>query len=293
MHKLEVLKRIINNQVSFIVKTLGLDVTKPVLIKETGDLFYVDSDSILQRLPIGFEGQILMSNGIKPYWVSPVTPIDAIPVIDSVTVTDIEDTAAVAKLIVNESGTYYFLVYEADVPDPDAATIKAQGTAVAKGTNTITGGEEKTINISGLSPDTMYSIHFVVEDSTVPTANISLVSNVPFTTAEDVVAPVITGVSVDDIADTTATLNFTTNEDGIYYYIIRAAAAAVPVLADFLTPGDEEVHGTDPCSTGAVAVSLTELTAETAYKVYLLVEDLSGNQADVETVNLTTIEGVG
>jgi hypothetical protein len=119
------------------------------------------------------------------------TTLTASPQSTSITVTDttgpvltltsasaITSIAADLNFTSNEVGTYYFLVYAAADGPPDAATIFAQGTAIAKGTSSALAAAN-TANATGLSPNTAYKAYVVVKDAA---TNSSAVSTIAFTT---------------------------------------------------------------------------------------------------------------
>ena len=60
------------------------------------------------------------------------------------------------------TGTYYYLVYAAGDTAPNAATIEAQGIAVAKGSGAASASN--TINVTGLSAETVYKAYVVVRN---------------------------------------------------------------------------------------------------------------------------------
>lgn len=105
---------------------------------------------------------------------------DAAPVLSAVSVDNPTTGGASLHFTSTEAGTYYYLVYAAADPAPDAQTVKAQGTAVAAasaaGTN--------TASISGLTESTDYIVYVVVEDAA---NNLSEVSGCSFTTSSKTV----------------------------------------------------------------------------------------------------------
>jgi hypothetical protein len=115
-------------------------------------------------------------------------------------------------------GTYYYLVLAAADAIPNAATVKAQGSAVAKGTAAAT-ASANTVNLTALSAGTAYKAHVIVEDAA---TNASAVSSYAFTTvAADfttgTVAAVDTGSqhAIGDVV--TVTLSDSTFEAGTLY----------------------------------------------------------------------------
>jgi hypothetical protein len=108
-----------------------------------------------------------------------VTIVDTTgPVLTLTSASAISSIAADLNFTSNEVGTYYFLVYAAADGPPDAATIVAQGTAIAKGTSSAIAAANAA-NAAGLSPNTAYKAYVVVKDAA---NNLSAVSTIAFTT---------------------------------------------------------------------------------------------------------------
>jgi hypothetical protein len=105
----------------------------------------------------------------------------------------------------------------------------------------------------------------------------------------DGTAPVLSAGSATSIATTTATLNFTSGEVGIYFYLVYAAATAAPTAAEVKAQGTALKNGSAAATAAAQTISLTGLAESTAYKAYIIVEDSSLNQSNLLTITLTTI----
>jgi hypothetical protein len=108
-----------------------------------------------------------------------ITVVDTTgPVLTLTSASAISSIAADLNFTSNEVGTYYFLVYAVADGPPDAATIVAQGTAIAKGTSSALAAAN-TANATGLSANTAYKAYAVVKDAA---NNLSAVSTIEFTT---------------------------------------------------------------------------------------------------------------
>jgi hypothetical protein len=105
-------------------------------------------------------------------------------------------TATTGKLhfTSDEAGTYYYVVLAAGDGDPNAAAIKAQGTAVTKGTGTAIAAAN-TVDLTGLTGGTAYKAYVIVEDAVL---NASGVENFAFSTN--------TGTNITLPADTSITI---------------------------------------------------------------------------------------
>jgi hypothetical protein len=105
----------------------------------------------------------------------------------------------------------------------------------------------------------------------------------------DTTAPVLSATSASSISATGATLNFTSNEAGTYYYLVYAAALAVPTDSNIENQGPPVPKGTSSTTASAKSVAVTGLTASTSYKAYVIVKDVAGNKSAVSTIDITTI----
>ncbi len=130
---------------------------------------------------------------------------------------------------------------------------------------------------------------FTVTDATATNAAGSGVVSAQFSaTAPDITAPTLTLTSASNIASTTAKLNFTSNEAGTYYYLVYAAADVAPDAAAIKAQGTAVAKGTAAALAAANSVSVSGLSASTAYKAYVIVEDASLNASLVATIDITT-----
>ncbi|SHJ24696.1 Ig-like domain-containing protein, partial [Pseudobutyrivibrio xylanivorans] len=108
------------------------------------------------------------------------------------------------------------------------------------------------------------------------------------TVTADETAPTLSLVSATRTAAETATLAFTSSEAGTYYYLVLAAAAEAPNAATIKAQGDAVAKGTAAATASANSVSITGLTADTAYKAYVVVEDAAVNISDVSTTDIAS-----
>ncbi|GHV06448.1 hypothetical protein FACS189485_14980 [Spirochaetia bacterium] len=214
------------------------------------------------------------------------------PVLSAGSVSDLSTaagTTATLKFSSDEAGTYYYVVLAASDAVPDEATVKAQGTAAAKGTDAATAAEN-TIAVTGLTPSSTYTAYIVVEDSSGNLSAILSISDVnpvmPGT--PDTTAPVLSAGSVSDLstpAGTTATLKFTSNEAGTYYYVVLAASDAAPNAATVKAQGTAIAQGTAAAIAAVNTIPVTGLTPSSTYTAYVVVEDAAVNLSTVLTIN--------
>lgn len=118
------------------------------------------------------------------------------PVLSAESAGDVTDVTATLNFTSDDAGTYYYLVYLAVDSAPNATTVKAQGVAVASGTDAVVAGAN-VAGISGLVSLTNYEAYVVVEDSL---ANLSAVSAVGFITSASPSDLVSVG-NIEDLID--------------------------------------------------------------------------------------------
>ncbi|PKM85858.1 MAG: hypothetical protein CVU87_14210, partial [Firmicutes bacterium HGW-Firmicutes-12] len=101
------------------------------------------------------------------------------PILSATSSSSVTATSAGINFASDEAGTYYYLLYAAAEAAPSAATVKAQGVAVKKGTAAALAAANSA-SISGLTASTPYKAYVIVEDAV---GNKSEVSTITFTTA--------------------------------------------------------------------------------------------------------------
>jgi hypothetical protein len=104
----------------------------------------------------------------------------------------------------------------------------------------------------------------------------------------DTTAPTLSAGSVEALstaAGTTATLKFTSNEAGTYYYLVLAASVDVPTAATIQAQGTAVAKGSAAASASQNTVSVTGLQSGTQYKAYIVVKDAAGNVSAVLTIS--------
>ena len=102
--------------------------------------------------------------------------------------------------------------------------------------------------------------------------------------------PVLSAVGVSAVTQTTATLNFTSDKVGNYYFLVYSAEDSVPDAATIKAQGEAAAKGTGTAAAAANAAQVTGLTASTAYKAYVVVEDTEENISNVAVISFTTLE---
>ncbi|GHU15344.1 hypothetical protein FACS1894163_01730 [Spirochaetia bacterium] len=193
-------------------------------------------------------------------------------------------TTAALNFTSNEAGTYYYVVLASGASAPNATTVKAQGTAVAKGTAAATAGIN-TIVVTGLTPGSTYKAYIVVEDAALNPSTLLTITDVNpvISTDPDTTAPVLSAGSVSNLdtsAGDTATLKFTSNEAGTSYYVVLASGDSAPDAANVKTFA-AMVHWTEEATAGINTIYVTGLTPNSTYTAYVVVEDAAFNLSTV------------
>lgn len=122
------------------------------------------------------------------------------------------------------------------------------------------------------------------------------------TPTPDTTAPVLSAGGVSELetgSGTTATLTFTTDEAGTYYYALvkstNKVGEATPITADILKAQDDAMlvnKGTASATVGANTISLTGLTPGSQRTAYIIVVDEAGNVSamlEIVDVNPTAL----
>jgi hypothetical protein len=108
-------------------------------------------------------------------------------------------------------------------------------------------------------------------------------------TVTDTTAPVLTLTSASALTSISANINFTSDEVGIYYYLIYAAADGPPDAATIFAQGTAIAKGTSSALAAANTANATGLSPNTAYKAYVVVKDAATNSSAVSTIAFTTL----
>lgn len=113
-------------------------------------------------------------------------------------------------------------------------------------------------------------------------------ANDPNNAFADTTAPTLSATSLSSVTATSAGINFTSDEAGSYYYLVYEAADAEPSAATVKAQGVAVKKGTAAALAAANSVSISGLTASTAYKAYVIIEDVVGNPSGVSAIAFTT-----
>ncbi|MDR0839914.1 MAG: hypothetical protein LBN26_00790, partial [Christensenellaceae bacterium] len=132
---------------------------------------------------------------------------------------------------------------------------------------------------SGLAASTTYTVNISGFADAAGNVMTAVTSGYTFTT--DGTPPIVSVVSISNIQSNGATLNFTTDEAGTYYYMVLPAIDSAPNAAAVRAQGDATTKGSGSIAVGAKSVTANGLTTDAAYKFYVVVEDAIGNLSAV------------
>ena len=176
-------------------------------------------------------------------------------------------------------------------PDTDKALINKIGTstdvfmqinytgvslAQAEGYDDATGiiGKWSSGNVMcGISPNSSKTFTVTAEDGSTKTYTVEIKYTAPN-------APTLSGGSATRTSKTAATVKFTSNEAGTYFYKVVEHGAAAPTVDEIMK---STTHGT--VSAGETTITLSNLT-EDARDIYIVVVNASGGESTVLKVEI-------
>ena len=100
-------------------------------------------------------------------------------------------------------------------------------------------------------------------------------------TVEDTIAPALSGGSATRISETAATVKFTSDEAGEYFYEVVESGATIPTINTTET-------GT-ACVSGENTISLTSLSGAGAKDIYIVAKDAVGNVSQTLKITIPAI----
>ena len=115
-------------------------------------------------------------------------------------------------------------------------------------------------------------------DDTKLTDYASAFEAVTLTVSSDTTAPTLSGGSATRDSETAATVKFTSDEAGEYYYAVVESGEAAPTI-------DTTVAGTS-CDTTEQTISPTNLSGAGAKDIYIVVKDAAGNVSQPLTIQI-------
>ncbi len=211
---------------------------------------------------VKFTDQFEDSHTITYEIIVSVEPDRTPPTLSDLATSDITTTGATVTFTSDEAGTYYYLVYSKSEDAPEGMIIRLSG-----GHGDATANSDNSFDLSGLTPSTEYTVYVVEADAS---RNISEIQQTTFKTSDppDTTAPALSDLTVSGVGKTSATLTFTSDEAGTYYYLVYTSSKTTPAAIDVKSNGDS-----GDAVVGENIIDINDLTSSTEYIVYLVEED--------------------
>ena len=185
---------------------------------------------------------------------------------------EISDTS----LAIDAGGTPY-VAYQDDGNDRKATVMKYTGAGStgweAVGSPGFSAGYVSYTSLAIGNSGTLYVAY--QDDDDIYDQKATVMRYIPDTTE-----PVLTAGGVSRSSDSQATVSFTSDEEGGYYYEVVAEGTTAPAL-------DTSGAGT-ACAAGEQTINLTSLTAG-SWDVYIKFKDASGNVSDTLTMTIPAL----
>jgi uncharacterized protein (DUF2164 family) len=188
------------------------------------------------------------------------------PVLTAGAVNRTADAEATVKFTSDEAGVYYYEVVGDGEAEPAIDTSGAGVVCIAG---------ENTITLTGLSAGAK-DIYIQVKDGADNVSDALKIDIAAYMTP-DLTKPVLTAGAVNRTADAEATVRFTSDEAGVYYYNVVGDGEAEPAID---TSGAGVV-----CIAGEITITLTGLSAG-AKDIYIKVKDGADNISDALKIDI-------
>ena len=216
--------------------------------------------------------------------VSLATGETVAPVLSSPGVINIGVDTATFHFSIDEQDYIYYGVKKSTDPAPSFDEIIADTSFIDSDNGWIYPGDHNYL-LSGLTSGNSYTVYAFLYNASYDTTNITKVS---FSTL-DTIPPILSGVSVNNIGGYTASLNVTSDEDGTIYYAVKLAIESAPT-ADQIKAGIGFAAAGNIVDTAGNAkqFDIKGLACYTAYKVYVVAENLSGYTSSVSVKSFLT-----
>lgn len=171
--------------------------------------------------------------------------------------------------------------------------VSATVTDTASGVASVTAKVGEDYYPMTLEADNVYSytIDTEVNDVTVSVTATDKAGNAsnPVDAGENITTdktvPMITSITSSDVKDVDATVNVTVDSDSTVYYL--SLTNNITSSADEVVKNGKTIIAT---ANQPTVISLSELTANTAYTVYAVAVDEAGNQSEMKSVSFTTTQ---
>ena len=246
---------------------------RPHVAYGAGDKVKVTIEGIVdaQNLPIPVSYDVhFFQTGTEPY-----------PNLEQIAVSRTAADTAEFEYTSDYAGTMYYLVQDADQPEPSADAVLG-GTKLAFGT------DEALLDLTGLNGNSAKKLYYITASSTAAgkdhttagkSGEMSAVksANIPAYIAPSMV---LTDTAAVRESKSTGTVTFTAPVAGTYHYIVRDAS-------DLSCDHTEVLAGTEAVMTvGENQIALTGLTDNAAKSVFLYAQGTDGSNSAVTRIEL-------
>ncbi len=213
-----------------------------------------------QTLPPGIANKL----GTTTPPTGTTTPDTTAPVISSIAVTNLGNTGATIGWLTNEGAT----------TQVEYGTTTAYGSTSTLSTPLIT---SHSVALSGLATSTVYHFRVLSRDAS---NNFATSGDMTLTTLADATAPVITNITFSNLASTSITINWLTNE-----------AATGKVYFGTTSPINLSTAATiaDLALTGSHSMNITSLATSTTYYYVIESKDAANNTATTTQGSFATL----
>ena len=246
---------------------------RPHVAYGAGDKVKVTIEGIVdaQNLPIPVSYDVhFFQTGTEPY-----------PNLEQIAVSRTAADTAEFEYTSDYAGTMYYLVQDADQPEPSADAVLG-GTKLAFGT------DEALLDLTGLNGNSAKKLYYITASSTAAgkdhttagkSGEMSAVksANIPAYTAPSMV---LTDTAAVRESKSTGTVTFTAPVAGTYHYIVRD-------VSELICDHTEVLAGTEAVMTvGENQIALTGLTDNAAKSVFLYAQGADGSNSAVTRIEL-------
>ena len=246
---------------------------RPHVAYGAGDKVKVTIEGIVdaQNLPIPVSYDVhFFQTGTEPH-----------PNLEQTAVSRTAADAAEFRFTADYSGTMYYLVQDADQPEPSADAVLG-GTKLALGT------DEALLDLTGLNGNSAKKLYYITASSTAAGKDHTTVgksgemsavksADIPAYTAPSMV---LTDTAAVRESKSTGTVTFTAPVVGTYHYIVRD-------VSELICDHTEVLAGTEAVMTvGENQIALTGLTDNAAKSVFLYAQGADGSNSAVTRIEL-------
>jgi hypothetical protein len=239
------------------------------------------------------------SNAVGQYDISITKTVDEQPKLSDVCVSSVDYKSADINLTANMNGTINYVVLDKDAVPTNAEQIKricngSEYSTFLHGNKKVDKGSH-TINVRGLTASSEYKVYMVLDYENYRTSEIS---EVTFTTKQDINPPKLTDIDISDVKHDSIELSLTSDEDGFITYAVVSTSYSEGLSKEDIAEGKFEnikqqliLNGSAKINEGINNISIPQygkLQQLTDYKLLFVVRDINGNITEINEKSFTT-----